>query len=161
MHLKEIPLIGTNFWMCYIPNESCAFETSVTEWQYMIQKMNCIQLLSVKLEEYPSPALHHGRGFIRNRASNQRHLKSSSFWMAVVFNKRTLWGGWLVLMSYLICCIRALLPRDCPPLSPPFACSATPARSSHHFPPKQNLIVFYPVSLLSNSFYSFRSGSTD
>lgn len=99
--------------------------------------------------------------FIRNRASNQRHLKSSSFWMAVVFNKRTLWGGWLVLMSYLICCIRALSPRDCPPLSPPFACSATPARSSHHFPPKQNLIVFYPVSLLSNSFYSFRSGSTD
>lgn len=99
--------------------------------------------------------------FIRNRASNQRHLKSSSFGMIVLFNKRTLWGGWLVLMSYLICCIRALSPRGHPPLSPPSACSATPARSSHQFPPKQNLIVFYPVSLLSNSFYSFRAGSTD
>lgn len=31
LHLKEIPLIGTDFWMCCIPNESCAFEASVTE----------------------------------------------------------------------------------------------------------------------------------
>lgn len=91
--------------------------------------------------------------FIRNRASNQRQLKCS--------RREHCGGGWLVLMSYLICCIRALLPHGHLPLSSPSACSTTPARSSHHFPPKQNLIVSYPVSLLSSSFYGFSSGSTD
>lgn len=122
----------------------------LTVFSYCLLNWKNILLLPCIMEE----------DFIRNRASYQRHLKSSSFGMVVVFNKSTDWC-WLVLMSYLICCFRALSPHGHPPLSPRSACSTTPARSSHHFPLKQNLIVFYPVSLLSGSFYNFRSGSTD